>query len=182
MMRIYTPLGSEGFELCQPVDQDDFETINVLVNGEARQATWKPLAMQLIQSDHGKRLQASDSPWLGEHALIFKQSVIAVLGSTLQEYGELLPLACSAADLFMFNPTRVVDALDEEASTMMRFSSGRIMDITRYAFRADVVEGIDIFKIPNLRVSPTFLSEQIVSLWNEAGQRGLEMSKVWSFE
>lgn len=181
-MLIYTPLGSNDFELCQPVAENDFETMNVLVNGEARQATWKPLAMRLIRTDQGKTLQASDSPWLGEHALIFKQSAIDVLEPTLREYGELLPLVGTAADLFVFNPRCVVDALDEEASTVMRFSSGRIMDITRYVFRADAIQGIDIFKIPNLRVSPTFLSERIVSLWSAAGLRGLEFNTVWSSE
>jgi hypothetical protein len=62
----------------------------------------------------------------------------------------------------------------------MRFSNGRIMRITRYAFRPEVVAGVDIFKLPSLRVSPTFVSEYFVKAWKAAGLRGLVFNKVWS--
>jgi hypothetical protein len=180
ILRIYTPLGSNVYELCHPVSQDDFETINVGIDGTPRHSSWKPIAMELIHEDRGHKLAKSDSPWLGAHALIFRSSVIAALGAMLSEWGELLPLRCSEAELVLYNPIRVVDALDEAASSVRRFTDGRIMFIQRHAFRADVIGDLDVFKIPNLRVSPTFLSQRFVDRWNASGLKGLEFKEVWA--
>ncbi|MBI5161266.1 MAG: hypothetical protein HY996_07625 [Micrococcales bacterium] len=54
------------------------------------------------------------------------------------------------------------------------------MRITRHAFRPDVISGLDIFKIPSLRVSPTYVSERFVERVEAAGLRGLVFNKVWS--
>lgn len=179
MAGIYTPLGLDGYELCHPVDQNDFERINVQVNGMSRLLDWKPPRMRLFRTNEGRALIESDSPWLGEHALIFRPRVVEALGWTLQEYGELLPLACSEAKLVMYNPTRVIDALDEAASSVQRFPGGRIFLIDRHVFRANAIGDTDVFKIPNLRVSPTFVSHRFVDRWNESGLSGLEFSQVW---
>ena len=180
MTAIYVPASPEGFELCQPEKEEDFETLNVEVNGTPKDGTWHPISMRLIIRDEKEDLVKSDSPWLGSHALIFRRSAVEKLGRLLREYGELLPLSCPDAELFLFNPTRIVAALDEHASDVTRFAGGRIMRVTRYVFRADAITGVDIFKIPSLRVSPTFLSERVIQLWTSAGLHGLDFRRVWS--
>lgn len=177
---VYTPLGQNGFELCHPVGKDDFELINVEINGAPRQSCWKPISIRLIREDGGQKLAVSDSPWLGTHALIFRSDAIEALGPILQENGELLPLACPEVDLWVYNPTRVIDALDEGASSALRFNGGRIMMIQRYVFVAAVIREVDVFKIPNLRVSPTFLSHRFVDRWKASGLNGLEFKRVWA--
>ena len=180
MVGICKPLALNGFELCHPVSQDDFERIHVEVSGTPRQSKWKPVPMRLVRDDEGKKLVESDSPWLGSHALIFRRSVVDSLGALLREWGELLPLSCFDADIWIYNPTRVIDALDEAASSVQRFDDGRIILIQRHVFRAQMVRDIDIFKIPSLRVSPAFASQRFVDRWNESGLRGLEFRRVWS--
>jgi len=179
-MEVYVPLSAEGFELCHPQHKEDFETFNTQINGMPRQMTWRPIPVRLVHEDEGRKLAPSDSPWLGSHALIFRQPPINQLAALLKRHGELLPLACSEADLFVFNATRIDDALDEQASAVTRFSTGRLMRVSRYAFRTTAVSGADIFKIPNLRISPTFVSERVVEAWSLAGLRGLVFNKVWS--
>lgn len=98
----------------------------------------------------------------------------------LRSCGELLPLACPYARLHVYNPTRILDALDENASDIVRFSSGRIMTVQEYVFRPHVVAGVDLFKLPNLRASPTFVSEEYVDAWSSAGLVGLEFKQVWA--
>jgi hypothetical protein len=176
---IYEPLSLDNYELCHPVKEDDFEAINLLINGTARHSTWKPIPMEIVREDEGQRLLESDSPWLGSHALIFRRRAADMLASLLQEHGELLPLQCNEADVVMYNPTRLIDALDEEASAVLRFQSGRIMRVNRYELRPQVVGDIDIFKLPSLRVSPTFVSERFVDLWNSSDLRGLEFKRIW---
>jgi hypothetical protein len=136
--------------------------------------------MQLVRTDHGRPLSASDSPWLGGHALIFRSRATEALRPLLERHGELLPLACSDADVVIYNPTRIVDALDESASTISRFPDNKIMMVRRYAFRHDSLRGADIFKIPSLRVSPTFVSRAFVDAWEASGAVGLRFKQVWA--
>jgi len=176
---VYEPTGMDAFELCHPVSRDDFERVIVEIDGTPRQSSWRPMPVALIHEDRGRRLSAADSPWHGEHALVFRPRVIDVLGPLLRQYGELLPLLCQEAELVMYNPTQVIDALDEDQSSIWRFSDGSIMWIQRYAFRAEVIGDIDVFKIPNKRASPTFLSERFVDRWKASGLTGLEFKQVW---
>lgn len=176
---VYVPIGAEGFEFCHPVDEGNFETLNVQIDGAQRGQTWTPLQMRLVREDEGKPLMESDSPWLGSHALIFRKRALDRVGAFLEEHGELLPVGCPDADLAIFNP-RVVDAFDEATSSVLRFSNGRIMRIMKHVFRADVVAQTSAFKIPNLRVSPTFVGERFVELWDSTGLKGLDFKKVWS--
>jgi hypothetical protein len=100
----------------------------------------------------GKHLRESDSPWLGSHALIFREQAAKVY-PLLAANGELLPLACAEAKLSIYNPTNLLDGLDENASSALRFSSGRIMSITRHVFKPEVVRDAEIFKLSCLRVA-----------------------------
>jgi len=176
---VYVPLGLKGYELCHPVRQEDFERINIEINGTPRESDWKPIPVRLVREDQGLELLSSDSPWLGSHALIFRARAVEMLGTLLREYGELLPLACSKAHVLIYNPIRVIDALDERASSVLRFRDGRIMMIKRHVFRHDIVRDVDVFKIPSLRVSPTFVSQRFIEAWEVSGLKGLEFQEVW---
>lgn len=177
---VYVPIGSEGFELCHPVVDGDFERANIEISGAPIGDVWRPIRVELIKKEHGKPLLESDSPWLGSHAMIFREaSVLPILGLLLAEFGEILPLNCPSERLVIYNPTRKIDALDEKASSIVRFSDGKAMMVTKYVFFSERVKGIDIFKIPDLRVSPTFLSHRFVDFWTSSGLRGLEFNQVW---
>lgn len=178
---VYLPVGTDGYELCHPIGVTDFERINVEVNGVSRGPRWIAPPMRLVHEDEGKRLSESDSPWLGSHALIFRARAARALDNILQRYGELLPVECNEADMSIYNVTRVIDALDEQASSLVRIPSGRLMTIQRYAFRAEVVRDVDIFKIPNLRVSPTYVSHRFVEFWRSSGLTGLEFKRLWEW-
>ena len=54
MMEIYKPLVGEWFEYCYPERQDDFETLNVQIDGTPRRATWRPMRMRLVHEDEGR--------------------------------------------------------------------------------------------------------------------------------
>ncbi len=177
---IYKPLGLIDHELCHPVDQEDFERIHVAVRGVPVGAKWQAIAMHIVEEDEGRVLKPSDSPWLGAHALVFRSTAVGAMEAMLRKHGELLPLRCADANVVMFNPTCVLDALDEEASSVVRFGDGRIMMINQFVFRADVIGDVDLFKIPNLRVSPTFVSQRFVQLWKDSCLKGLRFERVWA--
>src|SRR5262245_13171518 len=110
-VEIFKPINQESFQLCHPIDSSDYEKIADEIDGTVRQATWRSIRMKLINEDEGEHLFASDSPWLGSWALIFSRRAVEAVGSMLRSHGELLPLECAEADLVIYNPTRVVDAL-----------------------------------------------------------------------
>lgn len=177
---IFVPQGSNNFELCQPQDPEDFETITRLMNGEPRKSTWAPISMRIVRKNMGKTLALSDSPWLGPWALIFRPKVIESMGQILQEYGELLLLNCPDSELYIYNSTRIVDALDESDSDLARYDDTRIMGINRYSFRPKAVLGTKIFKIKSLQVSPVFVAKSVVDAWKSNRLKGITFRKVWS--
>jgi len=180
MTSIYMPVRADGFELCRPVYHRDAESIERQINGKNRKPTWQPIMVRLIQEEAGERFLPSDSPWLGAHALVFRPVALDALGPTLYRFGERLPLACAQDDLVVFNPTRVVDGLDENASVVQRYRDGRILEVIKYAFRTRAIIGLDVFKLSCLQVSPTFVSDRVVDRWKRAGLKGLEFQEVWA--
>ncbi len=179
-MRVFLPQPTEDSELCQPVEDADFESFIELVNGVPRAGSWRPIRVELIGEDEGRALSPCDSPWLGEHALIFRIRALDAMRELLEQSGELLPLACADSHLSVFNCTHLLDALDASASDLVRFSSGRVMHIGRYVFRKEVIGDAAVFKIPDLRASPTYLSERFVDAWRAAGLTGLEFQEIWA--
>jgi hypothetical protein len=177
-MNIYTTLVSNGFELCHPVAQKDFETIATLIDGSPRAANWSPIPVELVHEDQGKAFKQSDSPWLGGHALIFRKHAAQALAPILESHGELLPLECLEAELVAFNVTKVVKALDEKASSILRFDDGSIMYIQKPVFIPEAVEGLAVFKLAGMRASSTYVSDAFVSKWKSANLRGLDFIKV----
>jgi hypothetical protein len=177
---IYLAMSEAGFELCYPTDPSDFDTIDNLINGERRVETWHPIPVQLIRKDGAEVLARSDAPWLGMHALIFRSGAAHELKDILEAFGELLPLRCDGEDLLIYNPTRVLDALDLAGSSIERLSDGRMMRIIRYTFIPAVVNDIDVFKLRGLRVSQTLVSGRFAREWKARGYRGLEFPLVWS--
>ena len=63
---LYTPLGLDGYQLCHPINTDDFEKIITEINGTLQRSSWRPIPMRLIHKDEGKTLIASDSPWAAD--------------------------------------------------------------------------------------------------------------------
>ncbi|HEV8580065.1 MAG TPA: DUF1629 domain-containing protein [Thermoanaerobaculia bacterium] len=177
-MTIFTVLPSEDAELCHPVDWK-FRRLTSRLNGEPRGETWTPPVMELIHEDEGRRLSESDSPWLGSDALIFRPRAVAALGQLLRDNGELLPLVCPEAELWLFNVTNVIDALDQEASQIVRFEDGCIMWIKRHVFRPEILRGENVFKLHGPRVSETFVSDRFVQQWKSSGLKGVEFREVW---
>jgi len=136
------------------------------------------MQVKLLRKTLRQRFTYSDSPWSSSSRLIFRPSAIEKMKPILDTHGELLPLECPDAELWVFNPTIVLDALDENAS-VGTLSNGRLILIKKYVFRPDVVAGIDMFKL-NRRASTTFVSDRFVDLWNASGLKGLKFDKLWS--
>lgn len=178
---IYEPFLADDYECLNLRDGRDYETFNAF-NGEPRAATWVPIRVRRVRPDKKMGFKASDFPWLCEHVLVFRERARDALRDVLDAHGETLPLATSdGVALFAFN-ARVVDALDEPRSDIVRFpSSGRIMSLRKPAFVGERIEGLDMFRT-TMRRSPTYLSDRFVARVAAHGLVGLTFKPVWPWE
>lgn len=142
-------------------------------------ATWEPLVVQWMTEDMEGTLEG-DFPTLG-NLRVFSQKAVDALLELLVENGELLPLISKDGQFYVYNVTRVADALDEERSEVVRFkTSGRIMRIEHYRFRSELLAGLSIFKVPQL--TEVFVTDAFVKRVQEANLKGFAFRELWSSE
>lgn len=136
---------------------------------------WRPIRVRRVAERQA--VNHSDFPWLLSQALGMRRRAVVALRDLLDAHGEVLPLATDEdVELFVFN-ARVVDALDEKRSSVIRFpESGRIMYMLETAFRESMVDKVDISRLP-YRASLTYVSDQFVARVKEAGLTGLDSSR-----
>jgi hypothetical protein len=123
-----------------------------------------------------------DFPGLSTHIPIFNLKAVKALADLLKGNGELLPMTCEGEDHFLFNVTRVVDALDEAHCQIKRFDSGKIMYIIRYSFLRDRLVGETVFKIPQIPLMDVFVTEDFVKRVKTSKLKGFEFRRLWSDE
>jgi len=180
-MRIYRPAVVEGAEwiTLQQSDPDVWESLFSL-SGPAG-TRWHSPSMSFIRaSEDGAGRNYSDFPWLLHNVLVLRERIMAGLRPTLMEYGEFLPLTCEEP-VWLYNVTSIVDALDEERSTIVRFDDGGILNIERHVFKPDAIGELQIFSLPR-RASDIYLREPVVKRIGELGCVGVAFDLVWSDE
>lgn len=167
----------DNYHYVVPENSDDWDKIEDLFDGTSLQHVWQPMRVKLIRED-GKD---GDFPSLVPYVPVFSARAKGALANIIASYGEFLPLTCVDSDLFAFNVTKILDALDEDASDVQRFSSsGRIMSIDRYEFRAEKLKQSVLFKIPQFRRSYVFVTDQFVERVQSSRLMGFTFQPVWS--
>ncbi len=134
-------------------------------------ADWSPVGVDIDNED--PYLPEGDFPSLIGHIPVFSRRAAKALGDILGSNGQLLPLDCGRGVYYAYNVTKLVDALDEEQSEIARFSSGRIMDIRRYAFVGENLdEGLTIFKLSSTPLLRVFVTTRFVEAVERSGLVG----------
>jgi hypothetical protein len=180
-MRIYTPAPLAGFEwvTLQDADPDGWEVLYAL-SGPVGPG-WRTPVMSLIRAEEdGTPRHVSDCPWCLHTILVIRDRMLPSLRPLLESYGELLPVDCEEP-VSLFNATTIIDALDEERSTIARFTDGELLAIERHVFKPDVIANAGIFKLPG-RASSIYLRETVVRRFGELGLRGVAFDMVWADE
>jgi hypothetical protein len=158
---LFRPTVAEGGLWVQPVAQDDFDRV-YNVPTENVGASWAPLSVRtFVGADQPPREPVSgESAWLGGHALVVRSQARLVLEEAAGEAIELLPLLSDDGDMWLAHATRLVDGLDEEASTVVRFpSTGRIMKVHEFVLRLGAPPPA-VFAVPGVRT--LLLTEPVV--------------------
>jgi hypothetical protein len=138
---------------------------------------WTPPPAEWIDDDLNAGKPRSDYPPLGTTPA-FSQRAVDRLRDVLEENGELLPLALKGEPYYVYNVTRSIDALDEDRSDLVRFSSGRIMEVRRLELRPDELCGVSIFRLPQVR-GQIYARESFMKRVADSGLTGFAFREVW---
>ncbi len=175
--KIYKTQPAEGFEWVHPVAQSDYELFRF--DGTPRVTRWFPVKVERSTHDENrKRLEPGDFP--PGCGFVVSRAAKEYLGPCLEAAGELLPLDCPDGEFWTLNVTRLVDALDEEGSEVLRSTeTGRILMVHRPRFHASRL-GPEIFKLPQTPRSAIYVSEEFVKKVKTSPLKGLDFKLVWA--
>lgn len=162
-----------------PVREADWDVFDAF-RGTPIGASWSPVKVEVLVDDLHKNRPPSDFPSLATDVPVFSQRAAEALGDLLEGNGELLPLDCDEGVYYAYNVTHVVDALDVAQSEFKRFESGRIMDIVQHVFQPEKLAGLTIFKLPYMRVSRVYVTDDFVRRVQETGLTGFDFRPAWS--
>ena len=168
---------------------EKYETVNCVhehfdFDGSSRADSWQPVLVERnVKWNRGRYdLPADMASMTAGDGISLRRSAVEALRDLLEEHGEILPLATEdGVELFAWNITRVIDALDVERSNISRFSDGGIMFVNAPAFHEPMVRSVAYFKLP-LRCTRIYLGQRFVDRVEAAGLTGLDFEPVWSPE
>ena len=179
MSRVFLPRTTEGMEWVLPVDpRENLRFVEEF--GRPLAASWRPVPVKFVREgeDRGRKVRRVDMPWMAGDVLVLRPRAALALRDLCLTAGELLPLSCEEEELVAWNVTTVVDAVDHEHFQATYTSDGSLMHVERYEFKADVVDGLTAFRVPETRTA-IFVTEEFVTRVKEAGLTGTRFQEVW---
>jgi hypothetical protein len=178
---IYTIRHCQGCQYMLPVDSNDYDSL--IFDGRPRARSWNPIRMRLLQCIDGQSQQTCDFPDGARGSyLILSRAAKEKIGSPLSRYGEFLPLKCEEGHFWAFHVTHFVDALDEDASDVLRSSETPevVLMIDKHVFRPEKLTADWMFKLPQSRGRGRFyVTDPFVDLIRASGLTGIEFKRVW---
>jgi hypothetical protein len=128
----------------------------------------------------GRVTEMNDYPCVDLVFPAFSARASDALRDLLEPHGELLPLDSDRGDYHLFNVTRIVDGLDAARSVCEFWSDPptTAIDIERYAFRAEVVSDLPIFRVYEDPMT-TLVTEPFVARVRERGLQGFLFHRLW---
>lgn len=180
MTSVFVPEITERQEWVRPCNERDQDALQAL-DGTALASSWAPVPVEMIRDDNGTKLDQADLPWVGGHALTFRDTAVGIARALLEPVGEFLELNLvdERERLWLFNVTLVIDALDEDRSDLVRFpSTGRVMKVNRHEFRSSEVAAWPAFRVPQLRT--LFVAGSVAESLRGAGVSGTSFREVWA--
>jgi hypothetical protein len=173
MQNIYLlqPDSSNFQSLLPPDDARFFETLSSFDGTPVGTSAWQPFEFQYDQGS--SELALGDFPSAFQHIPIFSQRAAKVLHATLNASGELLSVKCEGDEYVALNVTVLVDALDMESSDIVRFDSGKILDVKAYVLDGSRLTSAEIFKLPDSPLMDVFVSDEFI--------RKVEMASLTGF-
>lgn len=180
---VYKIQHREEDEWMLPVDPKDYEFL--VFDGKPRASSWRPIAMRRVKDfGDGRPALPCDFPCggAGGSCLIMSEAAKEAIGSHLKRYGEFLPLKCDEGKFWAFHVTHFVDALDEDASDVVRATDDPniVLMINRHVFQPAKLTADWMFKLPQMHGrGRIYVTDPFVNLICASELTGLEFKRVW---
>jgi len=164
--------------LC--VNEQDLDLLADAFRGEPLGPEWRPIDMYW-ETDGDTRPRSDFSTIVGG-GLVLNERAKEALSDLLEGRGELLPLRVrDDGDHYVFNVTRLSEALNQGRSELAFFRSGRIMDVDRYEFHSSKLSADAIFKLPQIPEMYTFVTDAFRERVDQEGLTGFIFDRqVWT--
>lgn len=181
-MIVYRPWGVDGYQRVLLVNDDDYRPMGEKLAAEPGRpvgSRWSPLWVWLNAEKQGVPRRHADLPWFpGGDVLTVNRRARIVLEPIVSGDAEFLPLECEDDELWFMHAWRSVPALDLERATVKLYSSGRIMDVTKYEFAENKIRGLTCFTDPRIGVK-MFVTDEVASAAQQAGLAGTWFKPLW---
>jgi hypothetical protein len=165
-------------EVVEPTD-----LVDQLHGEQSGQDRWTPVAARVADPPHELPHPAPDFPrFASPGVLLLSRRAADTLGDLLEPHGEFLPL--EGVPYLLFHVTRMLDALDEERSRLVRLAmfEGRpatVAQVSRFALHAEVVTGATVFRMTAIPRGGIFVTDRFVERGRTAALTGLRLQPVW---
>ncbi|WLF69099.1 hypothetical protein Q6375_14125 [Clostridium septicum] len=96
---------------------------------------------------------------------------------------EVLPLKGEEEPYYLLNVFNYVDCIDVDKSQVRYFrNSDRVMSISNYVFKPNMLNGEHIFKSTLQKRGPIFISDELKEKLEKSGLKGFRFDEAWDSE
>ena len=167
-----------NYEAIVPVIPFSAEQIQSF-DGRSYIDSWEILKMKVVGGEEKNK----DSDMLGFILPVFSKKALEILYPLIKDHVEILTLDYDGVEYYAINVVSVIDAIDYAKSKFKTFSnSSRIMLFEKYAFIAEKVVNVGIFKISDEKRRFPFVSDEFKQLVEQNHLKGFKFKLVWDDE
>lgn len=179
-INIYVLLADANrYQNIVPVNERDWQFFSKSFDGKPQGKNWESPQIEVLIDKAHKNRPESDMPDFASHIPVFSRRAVNVLQPLIEPYGEFLKLAIDTQELYAFNVTKLVDALDLDKSVYETFSDGkRIMLIRKHVFKDSVIAGLPIFKLIQSPLAYVYVNEIFVAAVKNNNLTGFSLQPV----
>lgn len=178
-MKVFTlKADANRYQGLLPSDRSNSLEVFQRFDGTSMATSWVPWKVEVARPEGFEDLPMGDFPLMAFHVPVFNARAADLLRPLLIDNGELLPLLCDEGSYFAYNVTTVLDALDVEKSSVIRFTDGGIMRITRHEFLPEKVTS-SIFKIPQVPWMEVFVTDEFRDAVSQHRLTDFTFKLVW---
>lgn len=155
---------------------EDLDLGEMLKKGTPLGEKWSALQLRFWEGDKGYKRKEKKKP-LADFTEITLMPLISVHGrgkmeSLIVAQVEFLPFETPVGPYYGLH-AQYVDCLDTSRIEAHYFSDGRVMRVVKYTFHWERLEGVHIFRLPELGVSRLFVSDEFKRVVEENNLTGL---------
>lgn len=112
-------------------------------------------------------------------SFILNEKSYRVLYPYIKNEVQIFKIKSEDENLYVVNVTNIIDCLDYDKSEFKRFtSSGRIMEVTKYAFKERLLKNAFIFKLPEFSNNLNYVTEDFKKVVEENNIKGFKFEEL----